>query len=65
MSTIIKNIIKIIGLSKLLGYVWEIAHDELVKIAEKSASEWDDKAVAFLDEMIKQVITELPDLTKK
>ena len=59
MNTIIKNIINIIGLSKLLGYVWEIAYDELNKLATESAATWDDKAVNVLDEIVKSVIESL------
>jgi len=62
MNTIIKNIIHVIGLSKLLGYVWEIVRDELVKLAETSSAEWDDKAVKVLDEII---ITIIGTLDKK
>lgn len=59
MQLIIKNIINIIGLSKLLGYVWEIVYDELTRLASDSAATWDDKAVKVLDEIIKSVMKAL------
>ncbi|MBK7106642.1 MAG: hypothetical protein IPH62_15315 [Ignavibacteriae bacterium] len=59
MQQILKNIIAIIGLAKLLNYVWEIAFDELNKLATDSEAAWDDKAVKVLDEIVKGVIKSL------
>jgi len=39
--------------------VWEIAYDELTKLATESAATWDDKAVKVLDEIVKSVIKSL------
>ncbi|MDX1700511.1 MAG: hypothetical protein R3250_07840 [Melioribacteraceae bacterium] len=59
MNSIIKHIVNVIGLGTLLSYVWEIVKDELIRLAESSDAEWDDKAVKVLDEVIMMIIGSL------
>ena len=59
MKTLLTNIIKVIGLGTLVGYVWEIVYEELERLSKESAASWDDKALEVVDKIVETIIATL------
>ena len=59
MNTILRNIIKVIGLGTLVGYVWEIVYEELESLSKESEATWDDKALEVVDKIVDTIIATL------
>ena len=56
----IKMILKVMGVSKLVGYAWEALKPELEEWAASDGKEdWDDKLVEFLDNIIGIIVNDL------
>lgn len=58
MKGLLGLILKSVGIKKLLGIVWDMAHDQLEKHVAKTSNEYDDKALAVVDQFIKEFIAE-------
>lgn len=56
MKTILLNLIKVIGLGTLVGYVWEIVYEELERLSKESEAAWDDKALEVVDKIVDTII---------
>jgi len=55
-------ILKVIGLPKLLEFVWSKVHPELKKWAESDGEDdWDDRAVEIADGIVRMIIGKLED----
>ena len=56
MKMILKAVLKAVGASKLLLLTWELVLPELQKLAEKSETKLDDRALMVLDQVIKEAL---------
>lgn len=59
MKTIFQTVLKVIGLPTLISWIWEAAKDELTKLAKTTETELDDRAIDFVDKILKVVISTL------
>ena len=59
MNVILKYIVKIFGLSNLLLSVWELAKNQLERLAKKTDSDFDDNSIIVFDDIIKTVVVDL------
>ena len=58
MKWLIRKVLSAVGWKRLLQMTWEAIHDELVKLAEKTNTEFDDKALKIIDEIVDDLIKE-------
>lgn len=56
MNWIIQRVLKAVGWQKLLSMTWGAIYNELEKLAKGTETEFDDKALDIVDEIVKGLI---------
>lgn len=56
MKTILKGLLRVLGAKKMFLMAWDLVKPELEKLAKKSPTELDDRALIVLDSIIKDLM---------
>lgn len=56
MKVILKGVLRVIGAKKLFLMAWDLVKPELKKLADKTPTELDNRAIDVLDGVIKELM---------
>lgn len=58
MDFILKNLIKVFGLNRLVLMVWDLAKPQLLKLAKKTETTFDDDAINMIDQLLRGILNQ-------